>query len=103
MGDKRCFVQFLHPGGEHAPNAPSLKVWNTGNHRRKFLKSQGRFLDPHGSQEDSVVFWGEREPESRVIESIADPLPDGPRCFYKPYYVSPISYRGLQSTESRCR
>lgn len=30
MGDKRCFVQFLHPGGEHSPGGEG-RTW----HRRQ--------------------------------------------------------------------
>jgi hypothetical protein len=99
MDDRLCFIQFLHPGGEHEPNNKRLKTWNTGAHRRKFLKSRGRYLAGNDPRDDEIVFWGEWEPESRVIEEVEEPLPDGPRWVYEPYYVSPASYRRLQNTD----
>lgn len=99
MEDRLCFVQFLHPGGEHEPDAGRMKAWNTGNHRRKFLKSRGRYLAGDALQDGEIVFWGEWEPESLAIAEITEPLPDGPRWIYEPYYVLPALYRGLQNTD----
>jgi hypothetical protein len=99
MDDKLCFIQFLHPGGEHEPDAGPAKAWNTSNHRRKFLKGHGRFLGPHAPQEGEIVFWGEWEAESKAIAEIANPLPNGPHWVHEPYYVPPASYRGLQNTD----
>jgi len=45
------------------------------------------------------VFWGEWEPESLVAPKIERPLPRGPRFIYKPYYVVPKTYDGLQNTD----
>jgi hypothetical protein len=42
MRERRCFVQFIHPGGEHRPDAGDTKHWNVGDHRRKFLTRPGR-------------------------------------------------------------
>ena len=53
MLDKRCFVQFMHPGDEHKPDEDDIKRWNQGPHKRKFLKSLGR------SVADSVVLESE--------------------------------------------
>ena len=99
MDDRICFVQFLHPGGEHAPEVGSRKAWNTGKHRRKFLAIGGHYLERNGPQNDEIVFWGEWEPESRVIADIVEPLPDGPRWVYQPYYVPTAAHRGLQNTD----
>jgi hypothetical protein len=30
MRERRCFVQFIHPGGEHRPDGGGLKFWNRG-------------------------------------------------------------------------
>ena len=40
--EKLCFVQFLHPGGEHRPDDGSLKNWNTGPQKRKFARIAGK-------------------------------------------------------------
>lgn len=99
MDDKLCFVQFLHPGGEHLPDTGRKKEWNTGDHRRKFLVSGGRYLQGNHPHDDEIVFWGEWEPESRVIAEIEEPVPDGPRWVYQPYYVPTAAHRGLQNTD----
>src|SRR2546422_5325948 len=33
MRERRCFVQFIHPGGEHWPDQGDLKFWNREQHR----------------------------------------------------------------------
>ena len=78
LQDKVCFVQFLHPGGEHRPNADGLD-WNKlpHPHRRKFLLGQGRFVEEKGVRSGSFAFWGEWEAQSlrrnveRLIEQLA--------------------------------
>lgn len=87
MRERRCFVQFIHPGGEHRPDQGDLKLWNCGGHRRKFLKSRGRYRKRGDWKEGEIVFWGEWEPESRVVRRYANPAPDGPLFLYEPYYV----------------
>jgi len=44
------------------------------------------------------VFWGEWEPES-TADKIDNPIDHGPGFIYKPYYVVPKSYDGLQNTD----
>jgi hypothetical protein len=99
MDEKLCFVQFLHPGGEHRPDDGSIKRWNTKEHRRKFLVRPGKYVAGAKLLEGEMEFWGEWEPDSRVVKSIADPIPHGPRFIYEPYYVLPESYIGLQNTD----
>jgi hypothetical protein len=97
---KPCFVQFIHPGSEHGIHG-SRKPWNTGEHRRKFLRARGSYMKtPDAAPErGELVFWGEWEPESED-EGIVSPLPDGPRWVHRPYYVRPASYPGdLQNTD----
>lgn len=97
--DDLCFVQFIHPGGEHQPDESQFKAWNRGGHKRKFLFSRGR-CGRHGEMLDSdLVFWGEWEPESEVMAQIAQPLARGPRWIYRPFYVVPQTYKGLQNTD----
>jgi hypothetical protein len=98
VDERLCFVQFLHPGGEHAPDAGLIKAWNTGDHRRKFLKSPGCYLAGNVPRDGEIVFWGEWEPESRLAAAITALLPHGPRWVYEPYYLPLTSYRVLQNT-----
>jgi hypothetical protein len=68
-----CIVQFPHPGPERGRKNwhEGLRVpWNARQlHRRKFLVSSGRYVDESGSlSEGELVFWGEWEPPSYVIE-----------------------------------
>lgn len=83
-------IQFLHPGGEHGPDGPGFKDWNFGDHKRKFLASEGTYLSSLRSKprKGDVCFWGEWEPQSEV-EPIDSPVPGGPRWLHRPYYVSP--------------
>src|SRR5262245_14107376 len=99
MQSKLCFVQFIHPGGEHRPDSGALKRWNRESHKRKFLRNPGRYVTYGNIQEGHVAFWGEWEPESRVVKEIFHPIPKGPRYIYEPFYLVPASYRGLQNTD----
>lgn len=98
------FVQFIHPGGEHGQDSDGRKGWNVGDHRRKFMRVDGRYIERPGARPvaDEVVFWGEWEPESEVA-AIANRAPGGPRWLHRPYYVRLDAYRGgahlLQNTD----
>lgn len=59
------------------------KGWNTGPHRRKFLTAPGRYLEAGAMRSDELVFWGEWEPQSRVIRTYNDPMPGGPRFLFE--------------------
>jgi hypothetical protein len=101
MRDQRLFVQFIHPGGEHRPDRDGIKDWNTGQHQRKFLTVPGRYLEAGAMRSDELVFWSEWEPQSRVIRTYPDHVPDGPRLLYEPYYTPPASWHRsrLQNTD----
>jgi hypothetical protein len=99
MRELRCFVQFIHPGGEHSPDQGDLKLWNRGAHRRKFLKSHGRYRRRGRPAEGEVVFWGEWEPESRVVRRYEHGSLDGPRFLYDPYYVDHRDNACRQNTD----
>lgn len=97
--EKLCFVQFIHPGGEHGEGAPGITQWNVGQHRRKFLRSPGAALDgTKGLRREELVFWGEWEPESRV-QRIASPVPEGPRFVHAPFYSDPPPEGWRQNTD----
>ena len=70
-------VQFIHPGNEHKPDNPQLNNsidWNSGNHRRKFMTAQGKFVDPiNNIKETELMFWGEWEPPSSIIGPLVRP------------------------------
>jgi hypothetical protein len=83
------FVQFPHLGGEHRPESDDMP-WNTGAHGRKFLISDGRYVDANnGVRQGELVFWGEWEPPSRVEHWWPR---DGrlPRVLHRPYWVRGI-------------
>jgi hypothetical protein len=82
-------VQFIHPGGEHEPDDGNEKHWNTGEHKRKFLRNRGQYVSgdaPDHLVTDDLLFWGEWEPESTVIRRIGNPVEHGPHYIYEPYY-----------------
>lgn len=97
--DKLCFVQFLHPGGEHRPDQGNMKAWNRGRHQRKFMRVAGRCVREGETREGDLLFWGEWEAQSEVSSRIQRGLPQGPRYIYRPFYTIPASYRGLQNTD----
>jgi hypothetical protein len=71
-------VHFPHPGTEHNPGTVSRQPWNTGEHRRKFLRTSGRYVAANGSLvEAQVAFWGEWEAPSYIVSRWAkkDELP----------------------------
>lgn len=98
MENKLCFVQFMHPGGEHTTEGDT-KAWNTGEHKRKFLKNEGRYLRDGELCDGEIGFWGEWEPESKVVDHIEHPAPEHPHFIYSPYYVTPASDEGQQNTD----
>lgn len=102
MADKRCFVQFPHPGGEHDPR--SGRVWNTTSrdHARKFMQFRGKWIDEGGiTHTDNLRAWGEWEPESELILEF-DPKEGGthhPNYLWKPYWVRKDNHRCLHNTD----
>ena len=103
---ERCFVQFMHPGGEHGPDSGRLKHWNVGDHKRKFIRLEGDYLpsaDAAGTPSRAeLALWAEWEPESDV-ESLRSTVPDGPEWVHRPFYERPTAFRRdgrvLQNTD----
>jgi hypothetical protein len=87
MRDRHCFVQFIHPGGEHRPDDGDLKHWNRDQHRRKFLRTWGRYVTDGHLREAELEFWGEWEPESRVIQRYNAVVHGGPHFLYEPFFI----------------
>ena len=84
-------VQFPHPGGEHNPGNCRRQPWNAGDHRRKFLQSDGRYVAEDGSLGDgALVFWGEWEAPSYIIERW-EPKDFLPRLLHTPVWERPAA------------
>lgn len=85
------FVQFPHPGTEHAPEPAtvgSVMDWNVGDHKRKFLRADGEYVIGGRHQTGPFGFWGEWEAPSRIVD--AWPKEDGlPRFLHEPLYRPP--------------
>jgi hypothetical protein len=91
------FVQFPHPGPEHLPDGPTMD-WNRGEHARKFLRATGRYLHGGAEQTGPVSFWGEWEPQSRVVDSFPKEG-DGPRWLHEPTWQVPRHRKLLRNTD----
>ena len=87
-------VQFSHPGGEHDPGDVTEMEWNIGEHRRKFLRCPGRYLDADGvKRSGTVTFWGEWEAQSRVVGRYPDAGAGMPRFVHEPFVQRPHDMR----------
>jgi hypothetical protein len=97
--EERCFfVQFPHPGGEHNPPT-DIMPWNVHDHRRKFLRAQGRYLGHDGHVVSArLVLWGEWEPPSRIVRRWPQ---DGhlPRALHEPFWTTPEGDEFRQNTD----
>src|SRR5262252_3776069 len=84
------FVHFPHPGKEHDPGRMTRQPWNTkSKHRRKFLRSPGRYVAVDGSPSEALLaFWGEWEAPSHVIERWPAEA-DLPRFLQEPKWERP--------------
>jgi hypothetical protein len=106
VGTGRCemrdpvFVHFPHPGPEHNPGKIYRQPWNTGRgHRRKFLRSHGRYVSTGGSlAEAPLAFWAEWEPPSYVIQEWPAEV-DLPQFLQEPTWEHPTIKRFRQNTD----
>lgn len=101
MADELRFVQFPHPGQEHRPDREGWKDWNIGDHARKFMRSPGRYQDSidQPERDGPVVFWGEWEPPSRVLETYSAAERGWPRYLFEPVWHVPPSAGFVQNTD----
>jgi hypothetical protein len=91
-------VQFPHPGGEHRPKQPDME-WNVERHARKFMRTNGRYIDPDGNRvSGEIVFWGEWEGTSRVTHRW-DRAHALPTVLHQPYMADPPSQGFRQNTD----
>ncbi|MDY0145898.1 MAG: hypothetical protein RBS84_07945 [Kiritimatiellia bacterium] len=84
--DQLCFVQFIHPGGEHEPDSAAGRSWNTGQHKRTFIQQAGRYLTDLNTAPiaANLMFWCEYEAPAALVKTFTDPLPDGPKFLFAP-------------------
>lgn len=94
-------VQFPHPGAEHTPPGKAgVMPWNTGPHRRKFLRSTGTAIDADGRAATGPLhFWGEWEAESRYTRLASRPTPRHPRWVHEPFWRPPGDGAYRQNTD----
>ena len=104
MADKRCFVQFPHPGDEHKPDGNGKIGWNKRKnpHKRKFMQFQGEWTDENNNRHPGELrAWGEWEPESEVIcdFSLKDGESHHPNYLWNPYWSPKDNYRCFHNTD----
>lgn len=105
MDNGTCFVQFIHPGGEHQPDAGSFKDWIALNtpHARKFMQLRGRWVEHDGSTHNGdLCAWGEWEAQSETLRPLGGSRADGfPQHLWRAYYTVPVDgrYDGLRNTD----
>ena len=93
-------VQFPHPGREHNPGNVPRQPWNTGEHRRKFLQCNGRYVAEDGLLADGpLVFWGEWEAPSIVKEKRWVKQGSLPRFLHVPVWERPVTWGRRQNTD----
>lgn len=87
-------IHFLHLVGEHGVDdrKKMIKYWNEGAHKRKFLKARGQYVTDVAlgtlSEEMPLLFWGEWEPNSHVVETFSPANKLWPHYLHEPYLPS---------------
>lgn len=98
MNDELMFVQFPHPGSEHEPPGPVMD-WNFGDHKRKFLRSDGDYVVDGVVKSGPIALWGEWEPQSRVVETYPKTGASMPRRLQEPFWRAPAGSGLWQNTD----
>jgi hypothetical protein len=96
-------VQFPHPGREHEPDDSLGKGWNLAEHRRKFMRAQGEWMEDADAtvprREGEIVFWGEWEAPSRLITELDRPTSRHPKYLFEPVWSRPPDHPRVQNTD----
>ena len=74
-------IQFIHTAKEATPDTinSSIIPWNNHiSHRRKFILSNGQYINNDEIKEGELVFWGEWEAQSKIIK-LRNNLPNQPK------------------------
>jgi hypothetical protein len=98
MGEQPYFVQFPHPGREHAPKSAEMG-WNVGVHARKFMRATGTYLDGTTARTGSFTMWGEWEPPSEIVHRFDSPAAGFPRLVHRPILRKPDDAGWRQNTD----
>ncbi len=94
------FIQFAHPGGEHKPSSGNYINWNKGEHLRKFIETEGSWLDGAAQRRDGIIWlWCEWEPESEIIHRFKRTNAQLPHNLWRPYWVPKDHYAGCVNTD----
>ena len=101
QNNQLLFVQFLHPGGEHTPDRNNQQHinWNQDAHQRKFIQNPGTYLEKDHQKNSDLIFWGEWEPQSDVLEKLKSERKGEPKYLYQPYFSIPQHNQFLQNTD----
>ena len=94
-------IQFPHPGGEHRIGPSGYTPWNAGDHRRKFIKANGRIVDDQfgGVRESPLVCWTEWEAPSTLIKRF-EQKPEHPGAVVEPVFSGTLPSKGkVQNTD----
>ncbi len=95
------FVQFLHPGREHTPDRNNRNhiSWNQNAHKRKFMKNPGIYLKNNCPITSDLIFWGEWEPQSNILQKFNMEIKGEPKYLYQPYFSLLEKDQVLQNTD----
>jgi len=63
------------------------------------MKSRGRYFADGKRHEGEIVFWGEWEPESRVLARYHSPNSAEPSFLYEPFFVRHVDGLWRQNTD----
>jgi hypothetical protein len=73
--------------------------WNRGPHARKFLRADGQYVSNGTVRSGRFAFWGEWEPQSRVVETFPDSTLGEPGWLHEPLWEVPAHRQLLQNTD----
>jgi hypothetical protein len=82
-------VQFPHPGPEHRVGPDGTTPWNKGDHRRKFIRVNGSFVDGANVGVGPLVCWAEWEAPSRLLHRFEQPRAGHPVALVEPVFTGP--------------
>ncbi len=79
--------------------AGPVMEWNRRDHARKFLRARARYIAAGQQHSRLITFWGEWEPQSKVIETFPAGPRGGPRWLHEPFWALPRHEKLLQNTD----
>jgi hypothetical protein len=107
VDEQLMFVQFPHRRAEHQPDGATMewsRLFQRGRrveHARKFLRARGSYISGPGGPPVSgpLAFWGEWEPQSRVVAEYPQVADGKPRWLHEPYWRRPGDLRPRHNTD----